>query len=96
MPSAQAGILEIALASPEPQRGNYLAVARRYLDILLAPAVLFTPAQSDALLQNGTTSFPQIGIALPYGDYYLFEAVRAWDALPQRLAEAATAAAAAM
>ena len=92
---ATAGMLEIAVASPEPTRGRFLATARRYLDILLSPAVLFTPAQSDALMNNGTTSWPQFGIALPYGDYYLLEAVQRWDALPADLAARAVAAAAA-
>jgi len=84
---ATAGIIEIALASDAATKTRYLAAARRYLDILLSPGVLFSPAQSDALLNNGTTSFPQYGIALPYGDYYLFEAVRYWDELPAALVE---------
>ena len=62
---ATAGIIEIALASPEPARTRYLSAARANLDVLLSPGVLFTPQQSDALLNNGTTSWPQFGIALP-------------------------------
>ena len=65
---ATAGLIEIAMASDEPTRGRFLATARRYLDILLSPAVLFTPAQSNALLNNGTTSWPQFGIGAPRGD----------------------------
>ena len=90
---ATAGIIEIALASDAPLRARLLATARLYLDILLAPGVLFTPEQSDALLNNGTTSWPQFGIALPYGDFYLLEAVQAWGELPPAEAAAATAAA---
>jgi unsaturated chondroitin disaccharide hydrolase len=93
---ATAGIIEIALASDAATRARYLAAARRYLDILLSPGVLLTAAQSDALLNNGTTSFPQFGIALPYGDYYLLEAVRYWDELPPALADEATKEAAAL
>lgn len=64
---ATAGMLEIALASDAPTRDRLLATARSYLDILLSPAVLFTPAQSNALLNNGTTSWPQFGIGASGG-----------------------------
>ena len=64
---ATSGIIEIALASDASTRARYLAAARGYLDILLSPTVLFTPDMSNALLNNGTTSWPQFGIALPYG-----------------------------
>lgn len=79
---ATAGIIEIALASDEPARTRYLDAARKNLDVLLSPGVLFTAEQSDALLNNGTTSWPQFGIALPYGDYYLLEAMTMMAMIP--------------
>lgn len=91
---ATSGIIEIALASDASTRARYLAAARGYLDILLSPTVLFTPDKSNALLNNGTTSWPQFGIALPYGDYYLIDAMVRWDDLPPADQEAAVAAAA--
>jgi unsaturated chondroitin disaccharide hydrolase len=79
---ATAGIIEISLFSDSTTKARYLQAARKYLDILLSSQVLYTSSQSDAVLKNGTTSFPQYGIPLPYGDYYLFEAIRYWDNLP--------------
>ena len=52
------------------------------INVTASGAVFVSGSQSDAVLKNGTTSFPQYGIPLPYGDYYLFEAIRYWDNLP--------------
>ena len=75
---ATAGIIEIALASDVPTRTRFLAAARGFLDILLSPTVLFTPTESNALLKNGTTSWPQFGIALPYGGEWWGMLAKRW------------------
>ena len=43
---------------------------------------LETAASSIGVLRNGTVTYPQFGIPIIYGDYYLLEALLKWNALP--------------
>ena len=82
---AALGMLEVAAAltapAEEPARRFHLAAAKALLDDLLARH-LAAPAATDAVLANGTSTFPEAGVALPYGDYYLLGACLRWDEMP--------------
>ena len=82
---AALGLLEIAAALPAdaeaPARSFYLAASKALLDCMLAK-YLFSPVASDAVLANGTSTWPEWGVPLPYGDYYLLAALLKWDATP--------------
>jgi unsaturated chondroitin disaccharide hydrolase len=75
------GIIEIAWRSDAATRARYLAFAKASIDAVLAQYT-FAPAANDAVLNNGTTSWPGFGISIIYADYYLLEAAMRWDATP--------------
>jgi hypothetical protein len=50
--------------------------------VLFRSQYTFAPAANDAVLNNGTTSWPNSGISIIYADYYLLEAAMRWDSTP--------------
>jgi unsaturated chondroitin disaccharide hydrolase len=86
---AASGIIEIAWhTTDEAQRAAYLAFAKTLLDSVVANYV-FTPAANDAVLRNGTVTYPLAGVSIIYADYYAMQAAMRWDATPAAWREAA-------
>ena len=85
---AVSGIIEIAGRSDAPTRARLLAFAKTSLDAILSRFQL--PA-GNAVLNNGTVTFPLAGVAIIYSDYYLLEAATRWDETPQTWREEAAA-----
>ncbi len=76
------GMIEIAWNTADPaKRASYLAFAKATLDSVVE-AYTFSADQNDAVLANGTVTFPLAGISIIYADYYLLEASMRWDATP--------------
>lgn len=78
---AASGMVEVAQYSQEPARTQYLAAAKLLLDSALQ-YYSFAPAANDAVLANGTVTFPLAGIPIIYADYYLLQTKMRWDATP--------------
>lgn len=81
---ATAGIIELAWNSEPDARARLLAYAQSTLEGLVATYIT-TPAQSNGVLNNGTTTYVNgagWGIPITYGDYYLLVASMRWDATP--------------
>lgn len=87
---ASSGMIELAWNSAPADRARYLAFVQTTLDAVTT-AYLSSPGQSNAVLNNGTTSYPQWGVPIIYGDYYLLEAAMRWDATPQEWRDEAAA-----
>ena len=68
----------------EGQAGqDYLAFARTLLEAAQAH-YLFDAAENDAVLRNGTVTYPLAGVSIVYGDYYLLSAKMKLDQGPPR------------
>ena len=73
------------------QRGpTYLAAAMQLLDAV-EKHWLFGEKENDAVLKNGTVTYPLAGVSIIYGDYYYLAANMKMDATPKALREAAAA-----
>lgn len=87
-------VIELAWYAPDAgTRTRYLAWAATALKTLTT-TYANDPAKSDAVLKNGTTTYPSTAIGIIYGDYYLLEALMKYDATPQAWRDAAEALAA--
>lgn len=64
---AASGMIELAWASSPADRARYLAFVQTVLASAMTPAYQFTPAEGDAVLKNGTTSYPVTGVPIIYG-----------------------------
>jgi hypothetical protein len=74
------GLIEIAWYTADPDtKTRYLSAAQRIL-ASLTTTYLEPPARSPGFFANGTTTYPQYGIPIIYGDYYGLEALQKWDA----------------
>ena len=80
MAIAAEGIAELSGFTPGARGTAYYAFARQLLDAAQQHHV-FSPAENDAVLRNGTTTFPEAGVSIVYGDYYLLQAKVKFDAL---------------
>ena len=63
---AASGLVELSTYVSSPEKSSaYLAFAQRIVESVLA-SFIFTPGASDAVVMNGTSSFPATGIPLIY------------------------------
>jgi hypothetical protein len=89
---ASAGIIEIARFTEDlDRRAAYLAFAKRTVDAVLAAYAFVPSTANDAVLNNGTVTYPAAGISIIYADYYLLQAAMRWDATPSQWREEAAA-----
>ena len=79
---AASALVELSWQVPDAgDKARYLAVAETLL-LNAQQHFLFAPADNDAVLANGTVTYPLAGISIIYGDYYLLEASLKYDATP--------------
>jgi unsaturated chondroitin disaccharide hydrolase len=89
---ATSGILEIArFTADTDRRAAYMAYAKQTLDAVLAAYSFVPTTANDAVLNNGTVTYPAAGISIIYADYYLLQACMRWDAMPAEWREEAAA-----
>ena len=78
---AAEGIVELSAYTRGAKAAAYYAFAKQLLEAA-RDFYLFGAKDSDAVLKNGTTTFPQTGVGVVYGDYYLLQAQIKFDATP--------------
>jgi unsaturated chondroitin disaccharide hydrolase len=80
---ATCGLIELSWYVSGTDRSLYLAVAAAALDSLTS-TYQGDPALTDAIVVNGTGTWPASCVAQPlvYGDYYVVEAALKWQATP--------------
>lgn len=87
---ATSGIIELAWYTTDSnKRSAYLAFAKTVLDEVTAN-YMFDPSENDAVLKNGTVTYPTAGISIIYADYYLLQAITRWEATPTWMKDEAT------
>jgi unsaturated chondroitin disaccharide hydrolase len=86
---AASGMIELSWALPLTEGAQYAAYAYRLLES--ARNYWSYDGSNDALLRNGTVTYPLSGIPIIYADYYYVQGWMQWDATPQALKEAALA-----
>lgn len=87
---AAAGMIELSWALPAPARNTYLAFGFRLITSAFG-FWSFPSGMTDAVLRNGTVTYPLTGIPIIYGDYYLLEAWTRWTETPAAWREEALA-----
>ena len=84
MAIAAEGLAELSWYTAGARGGAYRAFAQRLMDAA-QQHYLFSPGENDAVLRNGTTTYPDTGVSIVYGDYYLLQAKVKLDAPPPRM-----------
>ncbi len=86
---AAEGLAELAGYVAPADGARYLQFATMLVDALVAHHL--APAQSPALVANGTVTYPLAGVSIIYGDYYALRAATRIDAAPAALKATAAA-----
>jgi hypothetical protein len=80
---AASGLLELALMTPEREKGDtYRRAAERTLASLCSPAYLAREGQEPSILRHATGHRPggsEVDVPLIYADYYFLEAILRYD-----------------
>lgn len=85
------GMIELSwYVTDSGAKAKYLAFAKTILDSVNTN-YMFTADQNDAVVMNGTVTYPTAGISIIYADYYFLDSLMRWDATPQESKEAALA-----
>ena len=78
---AAEGILELSWYTSGAEQARYYGFAKQLLQAGEA-GWLFDARDNDAVLRNGTVTFPLAGVSIVYGDYYLLATRLKFDATP--------------
>ena len=71
---AASALAELSWYAPTTDAARYKAFATTLVDSA-TQNFLFTASENDAVLRNGTVTYPLAGLSISYGDYYYLEAL---------------------